>query len=131
MTSQHDALFAQYTQSWENKDLHQFLACLTDDIIITECYGATYTSKTEAQKWFQHWTAPTENQVVNWEILAKFEDSLKNTDFFNWRFRYVYQNKASVFEGLSQVTFSDNGKITKIKEYEMAFDKTRPYLASK
>ena len=81
MTSQHDALFAQYTQSWENKDLPQFLACLTDDIIITECYGATYTSKTEAQKWFQHWTAPTENQVVNWEILAKFEDSLKNTDF--------------------------------------------------
>lgn len=49
MTSQHDALFAQYTQSWENKDLPQFLACLTDDIIITECYGATYTSKTEAQ----------------------------------------------------------------------------------
>ncbi|MFZ2347460.1 MAG: nuclear transport factor 2 family protein [Lactococcus chungangensis] len=128
MTSQHDALFAQYTQSWENKDLPQFLACLTDDIIITECYGATYISKTEAQKWFQHWTAPTENQVVNWEILAKFEDSLKNTDFFNWHFRYVYQNKASVFEGLSQVTFSDNGKITKIKEYEMAFDKTRPYL---
>ena len=131
MTSQHDALFAQYTQSWENKDLPQFLACLTYDIIITECYGATYISKTEAQKWFQHWTAPTENQVVNWEILAKFEDSLKNTDFFNWHFRYVYQNKASVFEGLSQVTFSDNGKITKIKEYEMAFDKTRPYLASK
>lgn len=131
MTSQHDALFALYTQSWENKDMTQFLACLTDDVTITECYGATYIGKTEAQKWFQHWTAPTENQVVNWEILAKFEDSLKNTDFFNWRFRYVYQNKASVFEGLSQVTFSDNGKITKIKEYEMAFDKTRSYLASK
>ena len=101
MTSQHDALFALYTQSWENKDMTQFLACLTDDVTITECYGATYIGKTEAQKWFQHWTAPTENQVVNWEILAKFEDSLKNTDFFNWRFHYVYQNKASVFEGLS------------------------------
>ena len=131
MTSQHDALFAQYTQSWENKDLPQFLACLTYDIIITECYGATYIGKTEAQKWFQNWTAPVENQVVKWDILAEFEDGVKNTDFFNWRFSYVYQGQANVFEGLSQVTFSDTGKIVEIKEYQMVFDKTRPYLASK
>ena len=131
MTSQHDALFALYTQSWENKDITQFLACLTDDVTFTECYGATYIGKTEAQKWFQNWTAPVENQVVKWDILAEFEDGVKNTDFFNWRFSYVYQGQANVFEGLSQVTFSDTGKIVEIKEYQMVFDKTRPYLASK
>ncbi len=131
MTSQHDALFALYTQSWENKDITQFLAGLTDDVTITECYGATYIGKTEAQKWFQNWTAPVENQVVKWDILAEFEDGVKNTDFFNWRFSYVYQGQANVFEGLSQVTFSDTGKIVEIKEYQMVFDKTRPYLASK
>ncbi|MGO2315221.1 MAG: hypothetical protein ACTH5K_04705, partial [Pseudolactococcus laudensis] len=74
---------------------------------------ATYIGKNEAQKWFQHWTAPTENQVVNWEILAKFEDSLKNTDFFNWRFRYVYQNKASVFEDYHKSLFQITGKLPK------------------
>ncbi|XOQ37490.1 MAG: SnoaL-like domain-containing protein [Lactococcus sp.] len=119
MTSQHAALFAKYTQSWEN------------DVVITECYGATYVGKTEAQKWFQYWTAPAENQVVKWDILAEFEDSVKNTAFFNWRFHYLYQGQANVFEGLSQVAFSDTGKITELKEYEMAFDKTRPYLPSK
>ena len=131
MTNQHDTLFAQYTQSWENKNLTQFLACLSDDVIITECFGATYIGKTEAQEWFQHWTAPAENQVVKRDILAEFEDSTKNTAFFNWRFRYVYQDKPNIFEGLSQVTFSETGKMTELKEYEMAFDKTRPYLLSK
>ena len=131
MTSQHSTQFTYYTESWENKDLPQFLAYLADEIIITECYGATYVGKTEAQKWFQHWTAPVENQVVKWDILAEFEDGVKNTAFFNWRFSYVYQGQANVFEGLSQVAFSDTGKIVEIKEYEMAFDKTRPYLASK
>ena len=131
MTNQHDTLFAQYTQSWENKNLTQFLACLSDDVIITECFGAIYIGKTEAEEWFQHWTAPAENQVVKWDILAEFEDSTKNTAIFNWRFRYVYQDKPNIFEGLSQVTFSETGKMTELKEYEMAFDKTRPYLLSK
>ena len=83
MTSQHSTQFTYYTESWENKDLPQFLACLADEII------------------------------------------------YNWHFHYVYQGQASVFEGLSQVAFSDTGKIVEIKEYKMAFDKTRPYLASK
>ncbi|GHU37364.1 hypothetical protein FACS1894193_03080 [Bacilli bacterium] len=130
MTSQHSAQFAQYTQSWENKNLTQFLACLTDNVGITECYGATYVGKNEAQKWFQHWTAPTENQVLKWEVLAEFEDSAKNTAFFSWRFHYIYQGKASIFEGISQVTFSETGKMTEVKEYKMAFNKTRPYLPS-
>lgn len=131
MTSQHSTQFTYYTESWENKDLPQFLACLADEIIITECYGATYVGKTEAQKWFQHWTAPAENHVVKWDILAEFEASAKNTAFYNWHFHYVYQGQTTVFEGLSQVAFSDTGKIVEIKEYKMAFDKTRPYLASK
>lgn len=131
MTSQHHALFAQYIQSWESKDLTPFLACLTDDVIITECYGATYVGKTEAKEWFQHWTAPTENQVVKWDILAEFEDSTNNTAFFNWRFHYIYQEQTNVFEGLSQVTFSETGKMTEVKEYKMAFNKTRPHLPSK
>lgn len=131
MPNEHLKRFEQYIESWKTKNLTAFLTTLAENVTITECYGATYVGKDEAEKWFQDWTKPADNQVIDWDILSFFEDSDKQTAFFNWRFHYRYQGQTAIFDGISQVTFSANYQMTDLKEYKMTYNKFRPYLKEK
>lgn len=127
MTKDYDTVFHAYTQSWEDKDLTAFIATLDDQVVITECFGATYIGKTEAAQLFQDWTKPTENHVISWDITAHFEDTARQTSFYNRCFYCAYQGKTDKFDGISQVTFSETGQIATLKEFDMTFKKFRPY----
>jgi len=113
-----------YLQAWLKKDIAIFMEVLDENVRIEECYGPYYIGKTECQKWFRNWNAPTENKVISWEIKDYWE--VEETAFATWTFECSYKSEHILFDGISLVKFAD-GKITCLKEFEMKHEKFRPY----
>ncbi|MFC4651305.1 nuclear transport factor 2 family protein [Lactococcus nasutitermitis] len=119
-----EEIFKSYIRAWLKKDVNLFLTVLSKNITVTECFGAQYQGRTEAEKWFLDWTGAFDNSVKKWEVINSYFDG--NIAFFTWTFDYIYKGKSDIFDGISVVTFEDD-KIREIKEYEMKHEKFRPY----
>lgn len=117
-------LFYRTIDAWLEKDAEKLLATLSENILYTECYGARYKGKKEVEKWFCHWTEPVENSVKSWTVHDAYFDG--NTGFFPWTFHCVYNDKESIFDGISLVKFEEN-QIIEIQEFEQKHEKFRPY----
>lgn len=83
-------LFENYIDSWLTKELKLFLSLLSSDIYIRECYGATYLSLAQAEKWFIHWNQPDNNKVLSWKICKHYYDFDEEVSIFEWSFAYIY-----------------------------------------
>ena len=119
-------LFENYIDSWLTKDLKLFLSLLSSDIYIRECYGATYLSLAQAEKWFIHWNQPDNNKVLSWKICKHYYDFDEGVSIFEWSFAYVYKGEESSFDGASFVSTKD-GKITNLKELQISDKLYFPY----
>ncbi|MDR2833434.1 MAG: nuclear transport factor 2 family protein [Streptococcaceae bacterium] len=119
-------LFHKYTNSWIQKDLDTFLSLLAGDVLVIECFGASYRGKKECKQWFSHWNANHENQVLSWETINHFHDALLEVSIIDWDFIYRYKGEENSFVGLT-VLKVENGKITYIREYEAKKTTYRPF----
>lgn len=119
-------IFQKYTNSWKQKDLNGFLALLSKDINVTECFGAQYKGKKECESWFTHWNNPEYNSVNSWNILQDYYDEDYNMSTIEWLFNYNYKEQENQFTGITLLVV-DNNKIVSIKEFESKTDTYRPY----
>lgn len=118
-------LLQQYITSWLTKDKQLFLDTLADPIDIRECYGASYSTKTQAEAWFTEWNK--RGSVLDWNILDTFFDAQRNILFATWEFNHCYPDVSETrFDGITIMAAHD-GKITFLHEYETKHKRFYPY----
>jgi len=119
-------LLSRYIQSWIRQDKQMFLDTLSDKVDIRECYGASYTTKDEAEKWFSEWN--NLGKVLTWEINDTYFDSEQEILFCTWEFNHHYPGYSpSLFDGITVLKIQDN-KIFMLHEYETKHQRFYPYM---
>jgi ketosteroid isomerase-like protein len=102
-----------YITAWERHDVAGVLATLTDDCVITECYGPVYHGKPRVEQWMNAWFEAG-GSVDKWEIAS--HATAGGTVVAEWRFSCTWEGKATTFEGASIARLT-GGKISYLREY--------------
>lgn len=120
-------LLQQYMESWIRQDKQMFLDTLASVVDIRECYGASYSTKEEAEVWFTEWNKL--GKVLDWEMKEVYFDSAKQLLFATWKFHYFYPNAPTdYFDGITVMSM-ENERITLLLlyEYETKHERFYPY----
>ena len=111
--------------SWLANDKRRFTGTLADIIDIRECYGASYSTREEAEEWFIQWNK--RGKVLEWRITDTFYDAEKKLLFAAWVFHYDYPGAAEpLFDGMTMMA-APHGKITMLYEYQTKHQRFYPY----
>lgn len=121
----HEELLQRYIDSWLKRDKQSFLNTLANSIDIRECYGASYSTKREADIWFTEWNKL--GKVLDWRIQETYYDCEKDLFFATWVFHYQYPDITEpIFDGITIMKAKD-GKIVKLHEYQTKHKRFYPY----
>lgn len=96
---------------------------LAEDIIYTESYGPQHHGMAEIIRWFDDWTQKA--RVIRWDITSCIEQG--NTCVVEWFFRFEFDGKECVSDGVSIAEFNQNGKIANMREFQSTHDHYSPY----
>lgn len=108
-------LILAYNEAWINNDAKGILDCLSDNCVIIESHGPTYTGKANVKEWLDKWFAE-KSRVDKWDILSFiYED---NQAFYEWDFACTVKGIVYRLSGASKVGFAA-GKMERIHEYRM------------
>ncbi len=112
----------KYMIAWQQNKLDAFLELLSPDIRAVESDGATYHGIEECRQWFTDWH--DKNKVESWTLTEL--NQVGDHYFASWTFNYIDNHTPGVFDGMT--TYSvENGKITALTEYQLAYWRFRPY----
>ena len=107
------ALMVQYVESWKSQNVVGVLDTLTEDCVITECYGPVYRGKSTIQQWMRTWFAEG-GEILQWDIqrwlLAQDGAAME------WIFRCRWQDHEAFLDGATVALFH-GGKIASLREY--------------
>ncbi len=105
-------LLNQYVEGWISSRIEPMLNTLTNDCVITECYGPVYKGHDRVRQRMETWFA-FGGRVLQWDILSCVGG--KNSAALEWMFRCWWQECESSFDGASIVWFGDE-KIKVLRE---------------
>lgn len=103
-----------YIDGWISNDADAIAAAVTDDCIITECYGPVYRSRERVHQWATTWFAAG-GVVHAWALTDHFTTS--NREAAQWVFEYTWQGTRDTIEGSTIVTMS-GGLVDSAREYQ-------------
>ena len=96
----------------------------TPDAVYVESWGPRYEGAERIRHWFREWN--TRGRVVTWEIRQFFHKG--DQTVVEWFFRNrMDDGREEVFDGLSLLRWSDDGKIAFLKEYGCNIHNYDPY----
>ena len=97
------------------------------DAIYIESWGPEYKGIEKIKWWFQEWN--TRGKVLVWEIKQYFHK--ENQTVVEWYFEnFMEDGKKEAFEGVSLILWSEEGKISSLKEFGCHIGRYDPYQAS-
>lgn len=107
----------------EGKD-HGILDIFSKDAIYIESWGPEYKGADKIKIWFDEWN--TRGKVLIWDIRQYFHESGQTV--VEWYFK-CSMNDGTVqsFDGVSIIRWSDDDKITYLKEFGCNIDNYDPY----
>lgn len=115
-------LIETYFKMWIKRDFSGIDNIFAKDIFYRECYGACYCNLNEVHLWINR---QLKKQIVlSWPIHTVNVDN--NCFFVTWTF-YAKEEKKYIFDGISQIEFNDDAKISKIIEYETKHELFYPF----
>jgi len=106
-------IIQKYVNGWKTNDRDKILSVLTEDCIIIESHGPTYTGKKAISRWIDDWIHKG-NVVNQFDILSYYWS--KDVVFVEWIFECTVNDKIHRIEGCSIFKFRD-GAISFIREY--------------
>jgi hypothetical protein len=114
---------SEYFKMWIGRDFSGLEEIFSKDIYYSECYGPEYYGMSEINKWIEDML---KKQVVyEWRINQYYHS--ENTTVVEWYFREETDNTPSDFNGVSIITFNEDGLINSIKEFESKAEHTALY----
>lgn len=96
----------------------------SDDILYTESWGPQYRGRDKLKHWFDEWN--TRGMVVRWDIRGFFHKD--DMTVVEWYFKNVMNNgDIEEFEGMSLIKWTDDNKISFLKEFGCNINNYDPY----
>ena len=102
----------EYITGWRRHDVAAVLATLTDDCVITECYGPVYRGRQRVEQWMRTWLDA--GSVDSWEITT--HAAAGNVLIAEWLFSCTWHGKPGTFEGATVARLTGE-KISYLREY--------------
>jgi hypothetical protein len=116
-------LIEAYFQAWLSQDESRLTEFFEPDAVYSECYGPEYRGLPQITRWFRDWNK--RGRVTRWDILGCIQQ--EHALAVEWTFGCIYDGEASLFNGVSLVAFSENGKIRLLKEFQSKAKHIFPY----
>ena len=116
-------LIEAYFQAWLTRDESRLAEFFEPDAVYSECYGPEYRGLGQITRWFRDWNK--RGRVLRWDIHNILRQ--ENTLAVEWTFGCVFDGEESLFNGVSLVEFSENGKISLLKEFQSKAEHVFPY----
>ncbi|WP_392445742.1 nuclear transport factor 2 family protein [Sneathia vaginalis] len=85
----------------------------TNNVIYIESWGPKYKDCKSVKKWFNEWNM--KGEVILWDILQFFHKG--DQTVVEWKFKCVYDNVVSEFDGMSLIYWTEDNKIKFLKEF--------------
>jgi hypothetical protein len=116
-------MIKEYFNSWVENDASILTDLFDAEVIYSECYGPEYHGIGQILIWFEDWHK--KGRVMDWNIKQFIIES--DTIAVEWYFQCEYESNIDGFDGVSIITFSDENKITSIKEFQSKAQHDYPY----
>lgn len=113
----------KYFSAWINKDAEVLPQLFSPEIVYSECYGPEYKGLDQIMRWFRDWNES--GCVLEWRIKSFIHDG--NRLAVEWFFKCTFKGETGGFDGVSLVTFNEEGFITLVKEFQSKAEHVFPY----
>lgn len=116
-----------YFDAWLTKDASVLARVFSPRVHYSESWGPVYRGLAQVERWFEDWNA--QGTVLAWDIHEFVCDSGRAV--CRWYFKCDYAGEITGFDGVSWMTFDENGAITSVKEYQSSLPHVYPYDSDK
>lgn len=103
----------RYIESWVGGDPERIASTVTDDCVISECWGPIYRSRASVQQWAQAWFGAG-GVIHRWEVTDHFR--AEEREAAAWTFEYTWQGRHDVIAGAS-IASSSHGLLSRLSEF--------------
>lgn len=118
-----EAVIRRYFQAWLDKDTETVKQTFSENAVYCECYGPEYRGLSQILRWFTDWNK--KGQVLQWTIKRILQQG--RTAVVEWFFRCDYDGTVSGFDGVTLADFDDQGRITRLCEFQSKAEHVFPY----
>ena len=108
------SILPAYMRAWAAAEPEDIAALVTEDCVITECYGPVYRGRDRVRQWAQQWFAAG-GIVHRWELTDHVVTA--DREVAAWTFSCTWQGTRATFDGASLSRVED-GLIVEMREYE-------------
>ena len=109
-----ERLIRDYFDSWLRRDASCLPTVFSEDALYIESHGPRYEGLLQIQQWFTDWLP--HGEVLEWRIVRFLHQG--NQTAVEWVFRCRYDGEESVFDGVSLIRFTPEGKICYLREFQ-------------
>ncbi|MBE6759531.1 MAG: nuclear transport factor 2 family protein [Ruminococcaceae bacterium] len=112
-----------YFSMWIERDCSGIENLFSDNVVYIESDGKEYHGAEQLVRWFGDWF--DHGKVERWDVSAfsHFQDKC----FAEWNFVCVYDGSRSEFDGVTVAEFDADGRISTLREFAAAHERTLPY----
>lgn len=105
----------EYIEAWIANDAARIADAVTEDCVVTECYGPVYRGRPCVRRWADAWFAAG-GVVHGWTV----RDHLVADDreVAQWTFTCTWNGEQSTFDGATIARVSSDGLIAELREYQ-------------
>lgn len=118
-----EKIIKEYFTMWTNKNFDNLDTLFDAKIYYSECYGPEYQGIREIKQWIHELSQ--KQTVLEWNIKQFIHQD--NIVVVEWYFKDYIKQKASDFNGVSIIEFTEDNKIISIKEFESKAQHTTPF----
>ncbi len=103
-----------YIEAWTANDTEQIVRAVSEDCIITECYGPRYLGRERVRQWAEAWF-DAGGVVHQWEVHDHIVAG--DREIATWTFECTWQGVRSSFDGAT-IARTYGGQIAELREYQ-------------
>ncbi len=103
-----------YIEAWVAGDAERVAATVTEDCVVTECYGPVYRGRDIVLRWATAWFAAG-GVVHRWEVTDHVVAG--DREVAQWTFECAWAGERTTFDGATVARVSD-GLVAELREYQ-------------
>lgn len=104
----------EYIDAWVAGDAERIAAGVTEDCVITECYGPVYRGRATVLRWARSWFAAG-GVVHRWEVVDHVV--ARDREVAQWTFECTWDGERTAFDGATVARVS-GGLVAELREYQ-------------
>ena len=125
MMNKREILIRLWFQMWLNKTGSGIMDIFSDDVVYIESWGPEYHGVEKVKLWFDEWN--TRGTVLRWDIKQFIHNECQTV--VEWYFEnQMAGGKVEAFDGISLITWAQDGKICRLQEFGCNKHRYDPYV---